>query len=47
MRQVKYAEVQEILKSLLALATAEEVASALEDEMRQRYPQVFAERHLC
>ena len=45
-RQVKYSEVQAILESLLALATAEDVASALEREMRQRYPQVFAERHL-
>jgi len=46
MRQVKYTEVQEILENLLNLATADEVASALEEEMRQRYPQVFAERHL-
>ena len=46
MRQVKYTEVQEILESLLSLATADEVASALENEMRQRYPQVFAQRQL-
>jgi len=46
MRQVKYAEVQQILESLLSLATADEVATALEEEMRQRYPQVFSERHL-
>ena len=46
MRQVKYTEVQQILENLLTLATADEVASALEEEMRQRYPQVFAERHL-
>jgi len=45
MRQVKYTEVQEILESLLTLATADEVAYALEKEMRLRYPQVFAERH--
>ena len=38
--------VKEILQSLLVLATAEEVASALEKEMRQRYPQVFADRLL-
>ena len=46
MRQVKYTEVQQILENLLSLATADEVATALEEEMRQRYPQVFAERHL-
>jgi phosphotransferase system enzyme I (PtsI) len=46
MRQVKYTEVQQILENLLTLATADEVASALEEEMRQRYPQVFAERRL-
>jgi phosphotransferase system enzyme I (PtsI) len=46
MRQVKYTEVQQILENLLTLATADEVATALEGEMRQRYPQVFAERHL-
>ena len=46
MRQVKYAEVQQILENLLSLATADEVATALEEEMRQRYPQVFSERHL-
>ena len=46
MRQVRYTEVQEILESLLALATAEEVAIALEKEMRQRYPGVFAETSL-
>jgi phosphoenolpyruvate-protein phosphotransferase (PTS system enzyme I) len=46
MRQVKYTEVQQILENLLTLATADEVATALEGEMRQRYPQVFAERYL-
>ncbi len=46
MRQVKYSEVQEILEGLLSLSTADDVASALEEEMRQRYPQVFAERQL-
>jgi len=46
MRQVKYTEVQQLLENLLTLATADEVATALEGEMRQRYPQVFAERHL-
>ena len=46
MRQVKYTEVLQILENLLTLATAEEVATALEGEMRQRYPQVFAERYL-
>jgi phosphotransferase system enzyme I (PtsI) len=46
MRQVKYTEVLQILENLLTLATADEIATALEGEMRQRYPQVFAERYL-
>ena len=46
MRQVRYTEVQEILESLLALATAEEMVIALEKEMHQRYPGVFAETSL-
>ncbi len=44
MRQVKYSEVQEILESLLKHSTADDVAADLAKEMRQRYPQVFAER---
>jgi phosphotransferase system enzyme I (PtsI) len=42
-RQVELSEVKLILDRLMTLATAEEVASALEKEMHQRYPQVFSE----
>jgi phosphotransferase system enzyme I (PtsI) len=42
-RQVELKEVKQILDNLLSLATAEEVAVALEKEMRKRYPQVFSE----
>ena len=42
-RQVELSEVKQILDQLVVLATAEEVASALEKEMHLRYPQVFAE----
>ena len=44
MRQVRHSEVQEILESLLKHSTADDVAADLAKEMRQRYPQVFAER---
>ncbi len=44
-RQVKISEVEQILDQLMTLATAEEVAAALEKEMSQRYPQVFSEAH--
>jgi phosphotransferase system enzyme I (PtsI) len=46
MRQVEHVEVKRILEHLLSLATGEEVVSALEKEMHQRYPQLFAEAHL-
>ena len=46
LRQVDYAEVEEILNKLLLLPTAEEVALTLEEEMSRRYPQVFADRFL-
>jgi len=42
-RQIKFSEVKQILDQLTSLATAEEVAAALEKEMSQRYPQVFSE----
>ena len=45
MRQVDHSEVQQILERLLGLATADEVARALEEEMRRRYPLVFTESH--
>jgi len=45
MRQVDHSEVQQILERLLGLATADEVACALEEEMRRRYPLVFTESH--
>jgi phosphotransferase system enzyme I (PtsI) len=44
-RQVEISEVEQILDQLMTLATAEEVAAALEKEMYQRYPQVFSEAH--
>jgi phosphotransferase system enzyme I (PtsI) len=44
-RQVEIAEVEQILDQLMTLATAEEVAAALEKEMYQRYPHVFSEAH--
>jgi phosphotransferase system enzyme I (PtsI) len=43
MRQVELAEVKEILDRLLSLATAEEVVTALEEEMHERYPQLFTD----
>jgi len=42
-RQIELSEVKQILDQLMSLATAEEVAAALEKEMSQRYPQVFSE----
>ncbi len=44
LRQVEYAEVEDILNKLLLLPTAEEVALTLEEEMSRRYPQVFSDR---
>jgi phosphotransferase system enzyme I (PtsI) len=46
MREVKFGEVKDILEKLLCLSTADEVSTALEEEMLQRYPQVFADRYL-
>ncbi len=45
-REVELSEVQKILDHLLSLATADDVATALEIEMRQRYPQVFVEANI-
>src|SRR5210317_948176 len=45
MRQVEIVEVKQILERLLSLPTAEEVVAALEQEMRDRYPEVFIETH--
>jgi phosphoenolpyruvate-protein kinase (PTS system EI component) len=42
-RQVELSEFKVILDQLMTLATAEEVVTALEKEMYQRYPQVFSE----
>ena len=42
-RQIELSEVKQILDQLMSLATAEEVAAALEKEMSQRYPHVFSE----
>ena len=44
MRQVQHSEVKQILERLMSLSTAEEVATALEEEMCRRYPKVFADR---
>jgi len=44
MRQVEFADVQELLERLLQLSTAQEVLSELEREMCRRYPQVFSEK---
>ena len=44
-RQVELSEVKQLLGQLMTLATAEEVAAALEKEMYQRYPQVFSQAH--
>lgn len=41
-RQVELSEVKQILEQLMSLATADEVATALEKEMHQRYPQIFS-----
>ena len=46
MRQVEIVEVKQILERLLSLPTAEEVVAALEQEMRDRYPEVFTETHI-
>ncbi len=40
-REVTFAEVQQILATLMPLATAEEVVTALEQEMHRRYPHLF------
>jgi phosphotransferase system enzyme I (PtsI) len=46
MRQVELTEMKQILDRLLSLPTAEEVVSALELEMRERYPEVFTEAQI-
>jgi phosphotransferase system enzyme I (PtsI) len=46
MRQVEIVEVKQILDRLLSLPTAEEVVSALEKEMRDRYPEIFTEARI-
>jgi len=46
MRQVEIIEVKQILDRLLSLPTAEEVVAALEQEMRERYPEIFTEAHI-
>jgi phosphotransferase system enzyme I (PtsI) len=45
-RQVDLTEVEQILDRLLSLSTADEVSSSIEQEMRERYPQIFAETHI-
>jgi phosphoenolpyruvate-protein kinase (PTS system EI component) len=46
MRQVEIVEVKQILDRLLSLPTAEEVVTALEQEMRARYPEIFTDAHI-
>ncbi len=45
MRNVTFAEARQILDRLMPLSTAQEVLLTLEQEMHQRYPQVFAKKH--
>jgi hypothetical protein len=46
MRQVEIVEVKQILDRLLSLPTADEVVAVLEQEMRDRYPEIFTEAHI-
>ena len=46
MRQIEIVEVKQILDRLLSLPTAEEVVTALEQEMLDRYPEIFTEAHI-
>ncbi len=46
MRQVEMSDVKQILDQLFLLSTAEEIATALEKEMHQRYPSIFTEEHI-
>jgi len=41
MRQVSLQEVREVFEKIINLPTASEVIQALEDEMRERFPDLF------
>lgn len=45
-RQVELGDVKQILEHLLSLPTADEVITALEQEMHERYPRVFTDAQI-